>query len=463
MVLAFGVVPILFPAAAQTHPKGETMKRLGIVLCFITAMIAAPSLEAQCPPGLPPGTTCVPGQDIHGAFFLMAVPANYNHRLVLWNHGYTLAPPAPLKAEDLGPAAALLQLGFAAAASSYRPDAIGLGGWAVRDGAEDTENLRHQFVGIFGRPHLTFVVGASEGGLITAEIAERFGRDEDGELNYNGSLPLCGPLAGGRRNWYGGFDLRVTYQYYCQNLPRPNELQYPLYLGLAPNNTLTLNAVFARVNECTGILQPPATRTASQAQNLANILGVTKIPESFLLTDMSFATFALQELVLVRTQGLSPVTNLGVQYQGSSDDAALNAGVFRAGANDAAAEFLESAYDPNGRIPMPTLTTHTIGDGLVIVENENAYRETVEDAHRRRRLQQNYVNANGHCQFTNSEVLASFQALVGWVETHKRPTREEVADLCQKNTAIFGDTCNFNLEFQPKPFDTRVPNRGPDE
>ncbi len=278
------------------------MKTLWMAIGFVALLIGAPSLEAQCPPGLPPATTCVPGQDTHGAFFLIAVPASYNGRLVLWNHGYSLAPPAPLSAADLGPGAALLQLGFAAAASSYRPDAIGLGGWAVRDGAEDTENLRRRFVEIFGRPKMTFVVGASEGGLITAEIAERFGRDEVGRLNYNGSLPLCGPPAGGRRNWYGGFDLRVTYQYYCRNLPRANELQYPLYLGLAPNNTLTLNDVIGRINECTGVLQPPVTRTAQQAQDLANILAVTKIPESFLITDMFFSTFALQELVLVRTQ-----------------------------------------------------------------------------------------------------------------------------------------------------------------
>lgn len=443
------------------------MRHLWLAIVLVAALCSVASSQAQgsCPPGLPPGTTCVPGQDIHGAFFLMAVPdpAHYNGRLVLWNHGYTLNPPAPLTAADLGPAGALLQLGFAAAASSYRPDAVGLGGWAVKDGAEDTELLRQRFIEIFGRPEMTFVIGASEGGIITAEIAERFGRDDHGRLNYDGSMPLCGPLAGGRKNWYGGFDLRVVYQFYCKNLPRPSELQYPLYFGLAPNNTLDLNGVVGRINECTGVLQPPATRTALQKENLANILDVTHIPEGFLITDMFFSTFALQELVLVRTHGLNPVTNLGVHYRGSTDDAALNAGVFRAGANDAAEDFLETAYDPTGRIPMPTLTTHTIGDGLVIVENENAYRDTVEDAGRLRRLQQNYVNANGHCQFTNSEVLASFQALLKWVETHERPSRKDVADLCLKNTAIFGDTCNFNLSFHPKEFDTRVLNRRSDE
>ena len=88
------------------------------------------------------------------------------------------------------------------------------------------------------------------------------------------------------------------------------------------------------------MLQPPATRTPQQQRNLANILGVTKIPENFLLTDMGFATFRLAELTQVRTRGLSPVTNLGVTYSGSDDDDALNAGVFRAGSHpDALASF----------------------------------------------------------------------------------------------------------------------------
>ena len=123
------------------------MKRHRIGICFAILLCSTSALGAPnaCPPGLPPGTTCMPGQDAHGAFFLMAVPINYNQRLVLWNHGYSLAPPAPLGAADLGPGAGLLQLGFAVAASSYRPDALGLGGWAVKDGAEDTENLRRRF------------------------------------------------------------------------------------------------------------------------------------------------------------------------------------------------------------------------------------------------------------------------------------------------------------------------------
>ncbi len=442
------------------------MKKFFTGMYLLLTIVSGSALHAQgaCPDGLPPDVTCYSGVDEKGAYYLIAMPGNYNGRLVLWNHGYSLEPPVPLsRAEDLGfPVVLLLQgQGYAVAASSYRPDPVGLGGWAVRDGAEDTENLRQRFTEMFGAPNWTYVVGASEGGIVTATIAELFGADRRGNLHYNGSLPMCGPLAGGRRNWYGGFDLRVVYQYYCQNLPRPDEPQYPLYLGLDPQNPITFAELAGRINECTGILLPPDRRTDMQRENLSNILDVTRIPESFLLTDMGFATFALQELVHVRTEDRSPVTNRGVMYTGSTDDVALNAGVYRARSNGRARHWLSAAYDPTGDVPMPTVTIHTIGDGLVIVENERAYRETLEEAGHLDNLFQTYTNANGHCQFSFSEFMATFQGLVDWVETSTPPTQDETVELCEKFRLVFGDTCNFNTTFEPNPFDSRVPPRRP--
>ena len=441
------------------------MKRFVAGICLLVLFVGSSELYAQdpCPDRLPPDTACYSGVDDNGAYYLIAVPTNnYNNRLVLWNHGYDLAPPRPLThAEDLGYSALLLSQGYAVAASSYRPDPIGLGGWAVADGAEDTENLRRRFIEMFGFPELTFVVGASEGGIVTATMIELFGTDKRGNLNYNGAMPMCGPLAGGRRNWYGGLDLRVVYQYYCRNLPRPDETQYPLYLGLDPDNTITPIELALRVNDCTGILLPPDLRTPKQRENLSNILNVTKIPEGFLLTDMSFATFALQELVQVRTDGRSPVTNLEVAYSGSTDDDALNAGVFRSGSSRKARRWLSAAYDPTGDVFMSTLTMHTIGDGLVIVENENAYRETLEAAGNLNNLFQTYTNAGGHCEFSFSEFMASFRGLVSWVETSTPPTQDQIADLCEQFRPVFGDTCKFNTTFQPDTFESRVPAREP--
>ncbi len=441
------------------------MKRHLSLFAALSLLSSAASVRAdECPDGLIyfGNPTCYSGQDENGAFFLIAIPEQYNHKLVLWNHGYSLDPPMPLtQVTDLGFPVVLLVEGFAVAASSYRPDAAGLGGWAVADGAVDTENLRRRFNGMFRRPAETYVVGASEGGIITATIAELFGVAEDGSLNYDGSLPMCGPVAGGRRNFYGAFDLRVIYQYYCQNLPYRDEPQYPLYLGLAPGDPMMLAELGRRVNECTGVSLPPEQRTKDQAQNLATILAVTHIPESFLLTDMSYATFGMAELVQVRADGHNPLTNLGVFYTGSPDDEALNAGVFRAESDAEGRAYIITAYDPTGDVQMPTVTIHTIGDGLVIVENENAYRQTLEEAGTDDNLFQTYTNANGHCQFSLAEFEGVFQALRIWVEKRTVPTRQTVADLCEQYRDLVGGTCNFNQDFEPDKFESRVLPRDP--
>src|SRR5260370_7055583 len=135
-------------------------------LWFFALLLLGTSVgaRAQCPPGVPPGTTCVGGVAATGAFCLIAVPANYNGRLVLWEHGYMLTPPAPLAAEDLGVGLPALSQGFAAAASSFRPDAAGFSGWQVRDAAEDTENLRQRFVQLVGRPLEPYTTGPPEDG-----------------------------------------------------------------------------------------------------------------------------------------------------------------------------------------------------------------------------------------------------------------------------------------------------------
>ncbi|MBI1746316.1 MAG: hypothetical protein HYR55_06975 [Acidobacteria bacterium] len=427
------------------------MKRIIIALFLVLAIGCATGLLAQgeCPPD----TECIRGQDEAGAYYFIAVPANYNNRLVLWNHGYDLAPPQPLlRLMDLGYGSLLLNEGFAVAASSYRS-----GGWVVADGAADTENLRKLFVETYGQPDYTYVVGASEGGIITAAIAELYGTDANGNLQYNGALPMCGPLAGGRRNFYGAFDLRVVYQYYCRNLPRPTEPQYELYLGLRPGDTLTQPELYARINECTGIDLPPGDRSTTQRANLANILNVAKIPEGFLKTDLSYATFAMAELVQGRTRGGSPVTNLGVMYSGSTDDAALNRDVYRHGSDPDAVEYIRGSYDTTGVVPMPTLTIHTIGDGLVIVENERAYRELFKGDD----LFQTYTLAPGHCQFTFSEFEAVFHALQEWVVDGTRPSHDRVLALCNQYRAIFGDSCNFNPTYQPNPLETRILPRDP--
>ena len=67
-----------------------------------------------------------------------------------------------------------------------------------------------------------------------------------------------GLLAGGSRGYDHRVDLRVVYQYYCRNLPRRSEPQYPLWQGLPASSRLTPEDVLAQIGpygEWIGIAQ----------------------------------------------------------------------------------------------------------------------------------------------------------------------------------------------------------------
>src|SRR5262249_52140579 len=163
-------------------------------------------------------------------------------------------------------------------------------------------------------------------------------------------------------------DLRAVYQYYCKNLPRADEPQYPLWMGMPADSKMTLADMQKLVDECTGVAKPAATRTDLQKQNLANIIGVMRFPESLLVRHLQAGTFLFRDIVQRMTNGRSAFSNIGVQYKGSSDDAALNRGVARFDADPQALAVLKAEGTPTGQIPVPVLSIHSINDPQVAVE-----------------------------------------------------------------------------------------------
>jgi hypothetical protein len=65
----------------------------------------------------------------------------------------------------------------------------------------------------------------------------------------------------------------------------------------------------------------------------------------------------------------------------------------------------------NGQLPFPVLTLHTIGDGLVPVENESAYLRVADEAHDSAMLRRTFVHRAGHCAFTPAETITALQTL----------------------------------------------------
>lgn len=439
------------------------MRRVLTSLCLLGILIGSAifaQAQSPCLNGAPARARCASGQDQNGAYYLIVVPPNWNGSLVFYNQGGPpLTPPRPfpnITALGRSYLRQLLPQGFAMAATTYRAP-----GHGVTQAAADVENLRRIFIETFGRPRRTIVLGLSWGGLVSAKVAELFGVDSEGTVNYDGALPLCGVLAGTRR-WADKFlDNRVVYQHFCQNLPRPGEGQYPLYLGLAPGSTMTRQQVDARLNECTGLFLPPEQRTEAQGRNLANILSVLRHPEEELSNQIFAATLHLQNLVQVRLGGRNPATNLGVYYTGSDDDEALNAGVERHGADPEAVAMVEADGGLTGDVSIPVLTLQSINDPNIFVENASAYQETFERAGTLNYLLQMYTNEGEHCEYTFSEFNAVFYALLDWIETGSKPTVDEIVASCEEYRRQFGDQCRFNPTYQPPPYGTRYYPREP--
>src|SRR5260370_39495179 len=86
-------------------------------------------------------------------------------------------------------------------------------------------------------------------------------------------------------------------------------------------------------------------------------------------------------------------------------------------ADPEAVRYLERNIIFNGEIHFPVLTLHTKGDGLMVVQNDSAYKEVVEDAGNAEFLRRAFVSRAGHCTFTPAETVAAVQTLID------RPTK----------------------------------------
>ncbi len=412
---------------------------------------APPPAAATCPAELAGKATCYTGQDANGAYYAIAVPKDWNGSLVVHAHGgpdLGAGSDPQRSVDDLARWSVMVDEGYAWAGSSYRR-----GGYGTRMAAEDTENVRRLFVERFGKPKRTYVHGQSWGGDVAAKVVETYGRKNG---PYDGALITSGVLGGGSRGYDYRVDLRVVYQYYCHNHPRPTEVQYPLWEGLRAGSTMTTAGLRARLQECTGYASAPEERTALQQRNLDDILAVTRIPERTLESHLRFATFTFRDIVHDRLGGRNPFSNEGVWYSGSHDDKALNAGVERFSADPSAVRDLSYDSDLTGKVSIPVLTMHAIDDPTAFVEHEAAYRATVEGAHRERYLVQSFTDEHEHSQLSNSEYANSITALDSWVRTGHKPTPQSLADSCAAFDRTYGTGCFYEPGFHPSPYATRV-------
>ncbi len=415
---------------------------------------AAP-LAAACPEGVPAGARCLRGQDSAGAPYLIVMPAQWNQVLVVHAHGGpALGEPKASRAdEDIKRWAITVKAGYAWAGSVFRQ-----GGVAVRSAAEDTERVRRIFVEHVATPRHTLLHGQSWGANVAAKAAEMVAAP-GARSPYDAVLLTSGVVAGGTRSYDFRLDLRVVYQYLCHNHPRPDEPAYPLWMGLPAGSTLTRAELSKRVDDCLGVRKPAAQRSPGQARRLKTIVDVIRIPEGSVLAHLNWATWHFQDIAQHRTGGRSVFGNEGVRYAGSDDDAALNAGVLRYRADPQAVAQFGADTDLTGRIGVPVLTVHGIGDPTAFVELESAFRETMERAGTAGRLVQVFSDHATHSYLSDPTYPALFEALLRWVDAGEKPTPAGIAQRCQALEATFGPGCRLQPDYRSPPLSTRVAPR----
>jgi hypothetical protein len=89
----------------------------------------------------------------------------------------------------------------------------------------------------------------------------------------------------------------------------------------------------------------------------------------------------------------------------------------RISADPEAVHYLERNIIFDGKIHIPVLTLHTKGDGLVVVQNESAYKKVVDEAGNEEFLRRAFVDRAGHCTFTPGETIAAVQKLINRLDT----------------------------------------------
>jgi pimeloyl-ACP methyl ester carboxylesterase len=368
-----------------------------LLLLLSVVIWLAPSSSVAQPTGLAVPGACEEGVLPSGARSLICVPAlGWNGDLVVYAHGYV--PPtvpdlvfAHLDLNGVYLPDLIQSLGFAFATTSYRKN-----GLAFLEGTEDMVELVGAFRIAKGVPRRTFATGVSEGGLVTAFLAERVP-----EL-FTAAYATCGPIGNFRLqiNYIG--DFRVLFDYYFPGVFKLPGLGTPIDIPQAVIDsweTVYVPLVTAM------LLANPA-----RAVELLRVARAPFVPGDF--STVINTTIGLLSYNVLGTNdakaslGGNPFGNLFRWYSGSSNDLALNRGVQRFAADPAALAAMR-AYETDGRLTIPLVTLHTTGDEVVPYAHELLYALKARPSGRGRFVPLPVVRY-GHCNFTPGEVLAGF-------------------------------------------------------
>jgi Prolyl oligopeptidase family len=414
-----------------------------------------------------------------GATYELQCPAGaWNGTLFLFSHGYVVPGAANPAADASDPvtAAWLLANGYALAGSSYATT-----GWSVQQAIPDQAATVTAFGREYQAPRHTVAWGESLGGMITAGLIQQYPR------LFSAALPACGVLSGGVATWNTALDAAFTFQQLLApsvqvtgiTSPTANLSAAETALAAAqqtPQGRARLALVSAMGDTpgwfTPGSPEPAATDYTAQEANQFEWASQVTFPFVFdfraelearaggnpsWTTGVNFAAELARSTDLREVEALYRAAGLSL----SADLRTLSQAP-RISADPQSVRYLADNIAYTGRISVPVLTIHTTGDGLVVPENEQAYRQAAAQAGNGSLLRQLFVSRAGHCAFTPAEMITAIKVLLDRMSSghwHVPP----VAQL-NATAAALGATANTlppqYTTYQPapylRPFDVRA-------
>jgi pimeloyl-ACP methyl ester carboxylesterase len=406
-----------------------------------------------------------------GATYLVEVPANWNHTLLLYSHGLYLGQNPAQDAGDPVTKQWLLDEGYALAGSSYAST-----GWAIESALADQINVLDTFDRLTGRhPDRTIAWGHSMGGLVTAGLIQA------NPGRFNAAMPLCGWVSGGPAVWNEHLDGAFAFKTLVSGgsaLELARITNPGANIGAA--ETLLAQAQGdpagrARIALVSALTQLPGWGDPASPEPAAGDYVAREYNQYLWNARFAFPiTFLLRAQLEARAGG-NPSWNTGVDYReqlrrsgfveeveslyataGLSLERDLDTlgATPRISADPPALAYLVRNVAIDGTLNgIPVLTVHGTGDGLVPVSNETAYAQAVDEADRGD-LQQLFVHRAGHCTLTVAETITAFKTMFRRLNTGSWGKLNP--DLLNEEAATLGPSYNQLVPFQFAPFAPRA-------
>jgi hypothetical protein len=420
----------------KSNLRRSAIATAAVALVAAGASLAVPgAARAAAAPG-----TQVTGTLANGTVWIAEYPANWNGTLILYSHGF--GPLTAADAPDPNTQAALLADGYALAGSSYDPNNSE---WALDTALSDQFGslAAVESTVLPSRPRHVIAMGTSMGGLVSALEAQ------SGRAKIDGALTTCGIVGGGiNLNEY-----QIDGEYAIAQLLGNPATQLVGFgtdaNALATAGALTATAAtaqqtaagqarlalamaFLNVTPWDPSSAAPAPASSPAAQEAAqydvmfggafNIMDFIELGRiSIEQADGGQATWDIGTNFAAALRQSPYLTEVDALYKAAglnlnADLANLTAHTSTK-ANPAALLSLYQTSVPTGRLEVPELDLHTIGDNLVPVQNEHYYAQLVNLAGSGSLLRQAYTESFGHCNFSPSELVAGVQAITQRVAT----------------------------------------------